>query len=256
MKHLIQTLVILTVLFTLPALVQAAPNSPAELNVLPSIDLKIGGGNGSPAETSSAVQILLVLTVLSVAPAILLLMTSFTRIVVVLSFVRNALATQQMPPNQVLVALALFMTFFIMAPTFAKVNETAVQPFMQGKLSQQQAFEKAAIPFKEFMAKQTREKDLALFLEYTKAERPKTIQDIPLTALVPAYAISELKTAFQIGFMIFIPFLVIDMIVSSILMGMGMMMLPPVMISLPFKILLFIMVDGWYLIVKSLLLSF
>jgi flagellar biosynthetic protein FliP len=148
------------------------------------------------------------------------------------------------------------MTFFIMAPTFGKVNETAVQPFMQGKMTQQQAFDAAVIPFKEFMAKQTREKDLALFLEYTKAERPKSIQDIPLSALVPAYAISELKTAFQIGFMIFIPFLVIDMVISSILMGMGMMMLPPVMISLPFKILLFIMVDGWYLVVKSLLTSF
>ncbi|MFY0542775.1 flagellar type III secretion system pore protein FliP [Brevibacillus sp. H7] len=258
MKRTLQLLLIFAIILMIPAIAQAAPNAPASDNVpiIPSIDLKIGGGSGNPAETSSAVQILLILTVLSVAPAILLLMTSFTRIVVVLSFVRNALATQQMPPNQVLVALALFMTFFIMAPTFAKVNDTAVQPFMQGKMTQQQAFDAAVGPFKEFMAKQTREKDLALFLEHAKAERPKTIQDIPLTALVPAYAISELKTAFQIGFMIFIPFLVIDMIVSSILMGMGMMMLPPVMISLPFKILLFIMVDGWYLIVKSLLTGF
>jgi flagellar biosynthesis protein FliP len=253
MKSLLQLLAIAAVLLAIPEWAAAAP---ANAPLVPTIDLKIGGGTGTPQETSSAVQILLMLTVLSVAPAILLLMTSFTRIVVVLSFVRNALATQQMPPNQVLVSLALFMTFFIMAPTLAKVNETAVQPFMQGKLTQQQALEAAVIPFKEFMAKQTREKDLALFLAYTKAERPKTIQDIPLSALVPAYAISELKTAFQIGFMIFIPFLVIDMIISSILMGMGMMMLPPVMISLPFKILLFIMVDGWYLVVKSLLASF
>lgn len=249
-KWLVFTLTLSFLLF--PAIVHAAPAAP----VIPSIDLKIGGGTGGPQETSSTIQILLILTVLSVAPAILLLMTSFTRIVVVLSFVRNALATQQMPPNQVMVALALFMTFFIMAPTFSQVNETAVQPFMEGKLTQQEAFDKAVIPFKEFMANQTRPKDLALFLEYMKAERPKTIEDIPLLALVPAYAISELKTAFQIGFMIFIPFLVIDMVISSILMGMGMMMLPPVMISLPFKILLFIMVDGWYLVVKSLLSSF
>lgn len=235
----------------IPAVAHAAPNTP----MIPSIDLKIGG-SGGPQETSSTIQILLILTVLSVAPAILLLMTSFTRVVVVLSFVRNALATQQMPPNQVMVALALFITFFVMAPTFSQVNDTAVQPFMQGKLTQQEAFDKAVIPFKKFMANQTRPKDLALFLEYMKAERPKTIEEIPLLALVPAYAISELKTAFQIGFMIFIPFLVIDMIISSILMGMGMMMLPPVMISLPFKILLFIMVDGWYLVVKSLLTSF
>ncbi|GED70227.1 flagellar biosynthetic protein FliP [Brevibacillus reuszeri] len=253
MKYVLQVLVLAIVLLAVPNMVLAAP---VGTPLVPSIDLKIGGGNGTPQETSSAIQILLILTVLSVAPAILLLMTSFTRIVIVLSFVRNALATQQMPPNQVIIALALFMTFFIMAPTIGKVNETAVQPFMQGQMTQEQAFNAAVIPFKEFMAKQTREKDLALFLEFTKAERPKTIQDIPLSALVPAYAISELKTAFQIGFMIFIPFLVIDMIIASILMGMGMMMLPPVMISLPFKILLFIMVDGWYLVVKSLLTSF
>ena len=245
--------VIAVAVLAIPDTVSAAP---AGTPLIPTVDLKIGGGNGTPQETSSAIQLLLILTVLSVAPAILLLMTSFTRIVIVLSFVRNALATQQMPPNQVLIGLAMFMTFFIMAPTLAEVNETAVQPFMRGELTQQQAFDAAVIPFKEFMAKQTREKDLALFLEYTKAERPTSIEDIPLSALVPAFAISELKTAFQIGFMIFVPFLIIDMIISSILMGMGMMMLPPVMISLPFKILLFIMVDGWYLVVKSLLTSF
>ncbi|EST52549.1 flagellar biosynthesis protein FliP [Brevibacillus panacihumi W25] len=253
MKFFWQLLVVAVILLAIPNMVLAAP---VGTPLIPTIDLQIGGGNGTPQETSSAIQLLLILTVLSVAPAILLLMTSFTRIIIVLSFVRNALATQQMPPNQVLIALAMFMTFFIMAPTFAKVNEVAVQPFMQGQLTQEQAFDAAVVPFKEFMAKQTREKDLKLFLEYTKAERPTTIEDIPLSALVPAYAISELKTAFQIGFMIFIPFLMIDLIISSILMGMGMMMLPPVMISLPFKILLFIMVDGWYLVVKSLLTSF
>jgi len=251
-KKIMPLLLMLLIVLALPTIASAAPNVP----LIPNVDLKIGGGTGSTQETSTAVQLLLILTVLSVAPAILLLTTCFTRIVVVLSFVRNALGTQQMPPNQVLVGLALFMTFFIMSPTLAQVNEKAVQPFIAGKVTQEQALTAAAIPMKEFMAKQTRQKDLALFLQYTKAEQPKSVQDIPLTALVPAYVISELKTAFQIGFMIFIPFLVIDMIVSSILMGMGMMMLPPVMISLPFKILLFIMVDGWYLVVKSLLLSF
>lgn len=261
MKNKLWFIFILTVLLLIPAsLAFAAPQAPVGANdLVPRIDINIGGakaGSGTPAETASTVKILLMLTVLSVAPAILLLMTCFTRIVVVLSFVRNALATQQMPPNQVLIGLALFMTFFIMAPTLGTVNEKAVQPYLQGKLTQEKAFEAAEIPFKEFMAKQTREKDLAMFMQYMKAPRPKSIQEIPLVALVPAYAISELKTAFQIGFMIFIPFLVIDMIVASILMGMGMMMLPPVMISLPFKILLFIMVDGWYLIVHSLLESF
>ncbi|MBS4193996.1 flagellar type III secretion system pore protein FliP [Lederbergia citri] len=213
--------------------------------------------NNSSSETvSTSVKLLLLLTVLSIAPSILILMTSFTRIIIVLSFVRTSLATQQMPPNQVLVGLALFLTFFVMAPTFSQVNEQALTPLFNDEINLEQAYEKAAIPFREFMSKHTRQKDLELFLSYTKAERPATIQDIPLTVLVPAYALSELKTAFQIGFMIFIPFLVIDMVVASILMSMGMMMLPPVMISLPFKILLFVLVDGWYLVVKSLLQSF
>jgi flagellar biosynthetic protein FliP len=183
-------------------------------------------------------------------------MTSFTRIVIVLGFVRTALATQQMPPNQVLIGLALFMTLFIMAPTITEINETALQPFLAGEIEQQEAIDLSILPMKKFMAKHTREKDLLLFLNYSKAERPTSYADIPLTTLVPAFAISELKTAFQMGFMIFIPFLVIDMVVSSVLMAMGMMMLPPVMISLPFKILLFILVDGWYLVVKSLLFSY
>ncbi|MEH7336023.1 flagellar type III secretion system pore protein FliP [Neobacillus drentensis] len=199
---------------------------------------------------------MLLLTVLSVAPAILLLMTSFTRIVIVLSFVRTSLGTQQMPPNQVIIGLSLFLTLFIMGPVFSDINKQAYQPFMDGKITQEQAFQTASKPIKEFMAKHTREKDLNLFLDYAKLKKPKTIDDIPLHVLVPAYSISELKTAFQMGFMIFLPFLIIDMIVSSILMAMGMMMLPPVLISLPFKILLFILVDGWHLIVKSLLTSF
>lgn len=209
-----------------------------------------------PTNVSTSVKLLLMLTVLSLAPSILILMTCFTRIVIVLGFVRTSLATQQMPPNQVIIGLALFMTFFVMAPTFQEVNKTALTPLFEEKIGLEEAYERASGPFKEFMSANTRQKDLALFLDYAKIDKPKTIQDIPLTALVPAYAISEIKTAFQIGFMIFIPFLVIDMIVASVLMSMGMMMLPPVMISLPFKILLFVLVDGWYLVVKSLLQSF
>jgi flagellar biosynthesis protein FliP len=212
--------------------------------------------NSSPENVSTSVKLLLLLTVLSLAPSILILMTCFTRIIIVLSFVRTALATQQMPPNQVLIGLSLFLTFFIMAPTFSEVNKEALTPLFNNEINLEQAYDRAAAPLKEFMSAHTRQKDLALFLEYAKAEQPESIEDIPLTALVPAFAISELKTAFQIGFMIFIPFLVIDMIVASVLMSMGMMMLPPVMISLPFKILLFVLVDGWYLVVKSLLQSF
>ncbi|MGG0643668.1 flagellar biosynthetic protein FliP [Sporosarcina sp. BI001-red] len=212
--------------------------------------------DSDPGAVSTSVKMLLLLTVLSLAPAILILMTSFARIIIVLSFVRSALATQQMPPNQVLVGLALFLTFFIMAPTFQQVNDEALKPLFAEEISLDDAYEKASVPFKEFMGKHTRQKDLELFLRYNNADRPETMEDIPLTMMVPAFALSEIKTAFQMGFMIFIPFLVIDMIVASILMSMGMMMLPPVMISLPFKILLFVLVDGWYLIVKSLLQSF
>ncbi|GIN91365.1 flagellar type III secretion system pore protein FliP [Siminovitchia terrae] len=212
--------------------------------------------NSSPETVSTSVKLFLLLTVLSIAPGILIVMTSFTRIVIVLSFVRTSLATQQMPPNQIIVGLALFLTFFVMAPTLNQVNKEALKPLFNDEISLEESYERAAVPFKEFMSSYTRQKDLELFLNYSGAERPKTIEDIPLTALVPAFALSELKTAFQIGFMIFIPFLVIDMVVASVLMSMGMMMLPPVMISLPFKILLFVLVDGWYLVVKSLLQSF
>lgn len=222
--------------------------------VIPDIDIKIGDSGADPGVSS--LSLILIITILSLAPAILILMTSFTRIVIVLGFVRTSLGTQQMPPNQVLIGLALFMTLFVMSPTLGQVNEVALQPYLKGELNQTQALEKAAVPMKKFMFSHTREKDLLLFMKYTKTEQPKTYEDIPLTVLVPAYAISELKTAFQMGFMIFIPFLVIDMVVASTLMAMGMMMLPPVMISLPFKILLFILVDGWYLVVKSLLSSF
>ncbi|MDN4494256.1 flagellar type III secretion system pore protein FliP [Ureibacillus aquaedulcis] len=209
-----------------------------------------------PTNVSTSVQLLLLLTVLSLAPSILILMTSFARIMIVLSFTRTALATNTSPPNQVLIGLALFLTFFIMAPTFQEVNQQALQPLFNEEIGLEEAYDRAALPFKEFMAQHTRQKDLELFLDYNQAERPASVEEIPLTMLVPAFALSEIKTAFQIGFMIFIPFLVIDMVVASVLMSMGMMMLPPVMISLPFKILLFILVDGWYLVIKSLLQSF
>lgn len=245
-KYLIAlTLVQLLALFIMPA---------AFAEPLPNVSINVGDGSEEP--NTSALSILLLITVLSIAPGILVLMTSFTRIVVVLGFVRTSLGTQQMPPNQVLVGLALFLTLFIMAPTFSQVNEVALQPYLKGEITQTEAFKQAADPMKKFMFSHTREKDLILFMNYTKTEKPSSYKDIPITVLIPAYAISELKTAFQMGFMIFIPFLVIDMIVSSTLMAMGMMMLPPVMISLPFKLLLFVMVDGWYLIVRSLLLSF
>jgi len=209
-----------------------------------------------PSSVSSSVKLLLLFTVLSLAPSILILMTSFTRIIIVLSFVRTSLATQQMPPNQVLIGLALFLTFFIMAPVFGEVYDDALQPLFDEEITLDDAYDKASAPMKDFMAKHTRQKDLALFMKYAELEKPETVQDIPITTLVPAFAISELKTAFQMGFMIFVPFLIIDMAVASVLMSMGMMMLPPVMISLPFKILLFVLVDGWYLVTHSLLEGF
>ncbi|AXF55122.1 flagellar type III secretion system pore protein FliP [Salicibibacter kimchii] len=223
--------------------------------IIPGVPIGEVFGDG-PEALSTALRLVILITVLSLAPGILILMTCFTRIVVVLAFVRMGLATQQMPPNQVLIGLALFLTFFIMSPVVSEMNEEALTPFLEGEMDQEEAFEAAASPMKEFMADHTREKDLALFLNYAEAEAPETIDDIPLSALVPAFAISELQTAFQIGFLIFVPFLVIDMIVASVLMSMGMMMLPPVMISLPFKVLLFVLVDGWHLVVESLLISF
>jgi flagellar biosynthesis protein FliP len=227
----------------------------AEASPIPGISVNIGSQSGTGG-ASNTVALVLILTILSLAPAILILMTSFTRIIIVLGFVRNSLGTMTMPPNQVLIGLALFLTFYIMAPTLGEVNKVALQPYLKGEIQQTEALQKAAVPMKQFMWKHTYEKDLKLFLDYAKADYPTKAEDAPLTALVPAYAISELKKAFIMGFIIFIPFLIIDMIVSSTLMAMGMMMLPPVMISLPFKILLFILVDGWHLVVKNLLISF
>jgi len=234
----------------LPLPVQAEPLQ------IPDVNIQIGGGTDDPQNLSTVLQLIILLTVLSLAPAILIMLTSFIRIIVVLAFLRSSLATQQMPPNQVLVGLALFLTFFIMAPTLNQVNSDAVQPYLKGEIGQQEAFEKAIAPMRSFMFKQTREKDLALFVKMADIGRPRNFDDIPNYILIPSFIISELKTAFQIGFIIFIPFLVIDMVVASALMSMGMMMLPPMMISLPFKILLFVLVDGWNLVIQSLMLSF
>jgi flagellar biosynthetic protein FliP len=213
-------------------------------------------GTTSAQQTGTSLQLLMLMTVLSLAPAILMMMTSFTRIIIVLSFVRNALGTQQLPPNQVMVGLALFLTFFVMTPTWTQINTNALQPYIKNQITQAEALAKAEEPLRNFMFRQTREKDLELFVGLSKMERPKTYRDVPTHVLIPAFVISELKTAFQMGFAIFIPFIVIDMIVSSTLMSIGMMMLPPMMISLPFKLLLFVLVDGWHLVVESLVTSF
>lgn len=223
---------------------------------LPNVSLNIGGAADQPGQMSGLLQLMIVLTLLTLAPAILLMVTSFTRIVVVLSLVRNALGTQQMPPNQVIIGLALFLTFFVMSPVWTRINTEAFQPYQEEQISGEQAFALATAPLKDFMLKQTREKDLALFVKLSKEKRPEKPADITLPVLIPAFVISELKTAFQIGFLIFLPFFIVDIVVASILLSMGMMMLPPIMISLPFKLLLFVLVDGWYLIVESLVRSF
>lgn len=224
---------------------------------LPIPRINIGVDNASsPQDYVDSIKILLMITALTLVPSLLVLMTSFTRIVVVLSFVRNALSTQQTPPNQVLIGLALFLTIFIMSPVYTKINNDAIQPYLNNQITQEQAYEIGSKPLKEFMLKQTYTKDLQLFLDIGKFKKPEKPEDVYFRALIPAFVISELKRAFEIGFMLYIPFIVIDMVVASILMSMGMFMLPPVTISLPFKLLLFIMVDGWYLVVQSLVQSY
>lgn len=209
-----------------------------------------------PERLSLSLQILLLITVLSLAPALMVMVTSFTRLVIVFSFLRHALGTQTMPPNQVLVALSLFLTFFIMSPVFHQVNDRALKPYLAQEMAGEEAVQRGLEPLRGFMVKQTREKDLSLFINLTKAPKPKNAQEIPISALVPAFMISELRTAFEIGFLIYLPFMIIDMVVASVLLSMGMMMLPPVLISLVFKVLLFVLVDGWNLVVGSLVKSF
>jgi flagellar biosynthetic protein FliP len=209
-----------------------------------------------PARSSVVLQIFLLMTVLSLAPAILIMVTSFTRIVIVLSLLRRALGTMQLPSNQIVIGLALFLTVFIMAPVWQKINQAALQPYLDKKISGEQALESAAGPLRDFMFRQTREKDLALFVDISKMQRPQNREEIPTSVLIPSFIISEVKTAFEIGLLLYVPFLIIDMVVAAVLLSMGMMMLPPVMVSLPFKLLLFVLADGWYLLIGSLVKSF
>jgi flagellar biosynthetic protein FliP len=216
------------------------------------LDVKIDG----IGSISAPLQVVLLLTLLSFLPAILVTLTSFTRIVIVFHFLRQALGTQEMPSNQILIGLALFLTMFVMAPTGDRIYEGAIEPAMSGKIDLTEGFARATPPMREFMLRQTREKDLALFLELSKSERPRTPEDLPMRVVIPAYIISELKTGFQMGFFLFVPFMLIDLVVSTTLLSMGMLQLPPAMISLPFKLLLFVMIDGWNLLVGSVVRSF
>ena len=245
LKFILFTIIIVVVLITLTSI---------ELNAqsVPKFTFGIEESD-EPEDVSLTLQILAMMTVLSLAPSILIMMTSFTRIIVVFHFLRQALGTQQMPPNQLLLGLALFLTMFIMTPVWTEVNDTALQPYLAKEMNYKEALEKGMKPVRHFMYSQTREKDLALFLNLSKAPKPNNITEVPNKVLIPSFIISELRKGFQIGFILYIPLLVLDLVVASVLMSMGMMMLPPVMISLPFKILLFVLVDGWNLVIGSLM---
>jgi flagellar biosynthetic protein FliP len=250
-KYAIFTLLFITFIIFLGYNVQAAPaNLP-----LPKVNISVDGAN-TPKEYVDNIKLLIILTVLTLLPSIIIMTTSFVRIIIVFSFLRSAMGTQQAPPNQVLIGLAIFLTIFIMAPTFNTVNNNAIKPYLDNKITQQQAIDEGSKPLREFMLKQTRQSDLKLFIDVAKVEGEITKENVPLYVVIPAFMISEIKTAFTIGFLLFIPFLIIDLVVASVLLSMGMMMLPPVMVSLPFKLLLFVMVDGWHLLVKSLIASF
>lgn len=218
----------------------------------PEVTIRLGEG----MDVAPALQILLLLTVLSLAPALVLMLTSFTRVVVVLSLLRQAIGTQQLPPSQILIGLALFLTVFIMTPVWTRVHQEALEPYLAHQISQKEAMARAVVPVREFMLRQTREKDLLLFVDLGRLEPPREPADIPMSVLIPAFMISELKTAFQIGFVLHVPFIILDLVVSSLLLSMGMLMLPPVMISLPLKLMLFVLVDGWNLLVGSMVRSF
>jgi len=227
--------------------------TPSSSVPLLSIDMDKNADSG---KVGVVMQIFLLLTVLSLAPSILVMVTSFTRIAIVLSLLRQAIGSNQLPPNQIIVGLSLFLTFFIMAPVWQNVHQEALKPYLAEEISGQEALSKAIQPVRKFMIRQTREKDLAMLIDVAKLERPKNIDDVPIHVLIPSFIISELKTAFQIGFMLYVPFLIIDMVVASVLLSMGMMMLPPVMVSLPFKLMIFVLTDGWFMIVGSLVKSF
>lgn len=250
-KYAVLTLLVMAFILFLGYNVQA---SPATLP-LPKVNISVDGAN-TPKEYVDNIKLLIILTILTLLPSIIIMTTSFIRIIIVFSFLRSALGTQQSPPNQVIIGLAIFLTIFIMAPTFNTINTNAIKPYLENKLTQEQALEEGSKPLREFMLKQTRQNDLKLFIDVAKVEGEITKENVPLYVVIPAFVISEIKTAFTIGFLLFIPFLIIDLVVASVLLSMGMMMLPPVMVSLPFKLLLFVMVDGWHLLVKSLIMSF
>ena len=233
-----------------PTALAAAAHAPDPLRLTINLD-----GSEQPAQMSVAVQIVIVMTLLTVAPSIVLLMTSFTRIVIVLGFVRTAIGVPSAPSNQIIIGLSLFLTFFIMGPVFERANTEALQPYIAGKITATSALDKASVPLRDFMLRQTRARDLEYFLELGKFG-PTAVKDLPMRVVIPAFVVSELQTAFQMGFLLFLPFLVIDFVVSSVLMSLGMMMMPPNVVSLPFKLLLFVLVDGWHLIVRSLVQSF
>ena len=247
MRFTLRSLLIFTVLCAAIPIYAQSP--------LPGINISVDQAN-TPQQVSTTLQIVFLLTVLTMAPAILIMTTSFTRFVIVLSFLRQAIGTPQAPSNQIVIGLALFLSLFVMMPIWEEVNEVALEPYLEETISQEEFVDRASLPIKKFMGKFTREKDLALFVRIAKIERPQNINEVPIWVMIPAFVISELKAAFQIGFLLYVPFLVIDMVVASILMAMGMMMMPPVMISLPFKLMLFVLVDGWHLILGSMVKSF
>jgi len=243
-------IIIISLILSMAAFTAYSQNVP-----FPSVSLKFGEA-ANPKDVALTLQILFLLTILTLAPALVIMVTSFTRIVIVLVFIRQAMATQQIPPNQVLIALALFLTFFVMSPVIDGVNKDAFQPYLKGSISQEAALNKSMKYIKNFMFAQTRPNDLSLFIHLSKSAKPKNVDEVNSSVLIPAFIISELKTAFQLGFVIFVPFLIIDLVVASTLISMGMILLPPIVISFPFKLLLFIMVDGWHLITRSLVYSF
>jgi len=255
MKKSFKLTIILLTLISLVSMFPQKCQSETSKSTAPFINIGLEDTE-NPGKVAVVMQIFLLMTVLTLAPAILIMVTSFTRVAIVLSVLRQAMGTQQMPPTQIILGLALFLTFFIMTPVWEKVNEQAIQPFLEEKITQKIAFEKAVEPLRTFMFSQTREKDLALFLDISKTKKPRNMDEIPTSVLIPSFIISELKTAFQIGFLLYVPFLVVDMVVASVLLSMGMMMLPPIMISLPFKLMLFVVADGWYLVVGSVVKSF
>lgn len=258
-SHIVLLVLIIAILSSIPAYSQTSPaetqpDPPPSLS-LPKLSIDIGGENDDRNDMVLTLQILAVMTVLTLAPSILVMMTSFTRIIIVFHFLKQALGTNSQPPNQLLTGLALFLTFFIMQPVLDQANQNGIQPYLREEIEQSQAIDNMVVPFRNFMIKHTREKDLGLFIKLSGEDKPNSIEDVSTWTIIPAYALSELRVAFQIGFLLFIPFLVLDMVIASILMSLGMFLLPPQLISLPIKVLLFILVDGWHLIVQSLMNS-